>query len=98
LSLALLHIGAEWRSLRDRTFLGRIWLAALTLLLAVAGGAIAPLGFVGLIVAAVLGQLILEAFTARAGTATILELPDAKPARRHNPSGAQCSWTQPTEA
>jgi hypothetical protein len=60
-------------SLRDRTFLGRIWLAALTLTLAAAGGNIAPLGFTGLLVAALLGQLLLEAFTVRAGAATVLE-------------------------
>jgi low temperature requirement protein LtrA len=76
-SLAVLHIGAEWTSLRDRTFLERIWLAALALTLAAAGGAIAPLGFVGLLVAAVLAQLLLEAFTARAGAATIVQPPDA---------------------
>ena len=97
-SLAVLHIGAEWTSLRDRTFLGRIWLAALTLTLAAAGGAIAPLGFTGLVVAAVLGQLLLEAFTARAGAATILESPDSKTPRRQNASGAQGSRPQPTRA
>jgi low temperature requirement protein LtrA len=71
LSLAAIHLGAEWTSLRDRTFLGRIGLAAIALALAAAGGGVAPLGFVGLLAAAVLGQLLLEAFTPRAGAATV---------------------------
>jgi low temperature requirement protein LtrA len=82
LSLAVLHIGAEWTSLRDRTFLGRIALAALALTLAAAGGGIAPVGFVALISAAVLGQLLLEAFTAPEGTATVYEPPDRGAATR----------------
>ena len=49
LSLAAMHIGAEWTSMRDRTFLGRIGLAALTLTLAAAGGALAPVGFVAVV-------------------------------------------------
>jgi low temperature requirement protein LtrA len=68
LSLALLHIAAEWTSLGDRTFLGRLGLAAVTLLLAVAGGGIAPLGFVAIVAAAVLAQLLLEAATPRTAT------------------------------
>ncbi len=65
LSLALFHIAAEWTSLGDRTFLGRLGLAAITLLLAAAGGGIAPLGFVAIVAAAVLAQLLLEAATPR---------------------------------
>jgi hypothetical protein len=45
---------------------------------AAAGGAVAPLGFTGLLVAAVLGQLLLEAFRTREGEATILEPSDLK--------------------
>jgi low temperature requirement protein LtrA len=76
LSLAVIHIGAEWTSLRDRTFLGRLWLGALGLTLAAAGGRLAPLEFVGLVWAAVLGQLLFEASTPRAGAATIWEPTD----------------------
>jgi hypothetical protein len=71
LSLAVLHLGAEWTSMRDRTFTGRIVLAPLALTLAAAGGHIPPVWFVAVVAAAVLGQLILEAFTFRAGAATI---------------------------
>ena len=63
LSLAALHIGAEWTSPRDRTFIGRLALAAFTVALAAFGGAIAPLAFAGLVAAAVLAQLLLEAVT-----------------------------------
>ena len=70
LSLAALHIGAEWTSTRDRSFVGRIAVGALTLTLAAAGGKIP---FVGVVAAAVLSQLLLEAFTVRAGAATIVD-------------------------
>jgi low temperature requirement protein LtrA len=70
LSLAAIHLGAEWTSLRDRTFLGRVALAAVGLILAAAGGAIAPLAFAGLLAAAVLGQLCFEAVTPRSGART----------------------------
>jgi low temperature requirement protein LtrA len=94
LSLAALHIGAEWTSMRDRTFLGRIGLAALTLTLAAAGGQIRPVGFVGVVATAVLGQLLLEAFTVRGGAATILdpltaERPHATARRRPAPDPRQ---------
>jgi low temperature requirement protein LtrA len=72
LSLAVLHMGAEWTSPRDRTFIGRICLAMGMLALAAVGGRIAPIGFVGLIAAAVLGQLLLEAFTVRVGAASVV--------------------------
>lgn len=73
LSLAVIHIGAEWTSLRDRTFISRICLAVVALALAACGGQITPVWFVLLVAAAVLGQLLLEAFTPRTGAATILE-------------------------
>jgi hypothetical protein len=41
--------------------------------LAAAGDGIGPLAFVVLLAAAVLGQLLLEAFTARPGAATVWE-------------------------
>jgi low temperature requirement protein LtrA len=73
LSLALLHIGAEWTSMHDRTFLSRIVLAGILLALAANGSALPPFGFVGLVAVAVLAQLMLEALTARDGAATIIE-------------------------
>jgi low temperature requirement protein LtrA len=73
LSLAALHLGAEWTSMGDRTFLGRIALAAVAAALAAAGAGIAPVGFVGLLSAAVLGHLLLEASTPRTGAATVRE-------------------------
>jgi low temperature requirement protein LtrA len=76
LSLALFYIGAEWTSPRDRTFLGRVALAALLITLAAAGAGVAPLAFVALVAAAVLGQLILEAFTYPLGAASVWEPPE----------------------
>jgi len=73
LSLALIHIGAEWTSYRDRTFLGRIGVAAIAIALAAGGGGIAPVAFVGIMTAAVLGQLLLEAMTPRFGAATVYD-------------------------
>ncbi len=73
LSLAAIHVGAEWTSLRDRSFLGRICLAGVAIALAAAGGGLAPLVFVGLVCAAVLAQLLLEALTPRFGAATVYE-------------------------
>lgn len=76
LALALLHMGAEWTSLRDRTFLGRIVLAVFAVGLACGGGGLAALTFVLLLVGGVLGQLMLEAFTFPAGAASIWEPPE----------------------
>ncbi len=76
LALALLHIGAEWTSLHDRSFIGRIVLAVFAVGLAGAGGRLAPLAFVLLLAGAVLGQLTLEAFTFPAGAASIWEPPE----------------------
>ncbi|MGE5858707.1 MAG: low temperature requirement protein A [Solirubrobacterales bacterium] len=73
LSLAVMHIGAEWTSLRDRTFLGRLVLAALLVVLAALGSGIAPLVFVFLVGAALIGQLMLEAFTFPTGAASVLQ-------------------------
>jgi low temperature requirement protein LtrA len=75
LSLAVLHIGAEWTSPHERTFLGRIALALLLIALAAFGGRITPLAFVLIVAAGVLGQLLLEAFTFSAGAASVWEPP-----------------------
>jgi low temperature requirement protein LtrA len=74
LSLALLHIGAEWTSMRDRTFIGRILLAALAVTLAALGHSVAPLAFAALLAAAVVAQLLLEAFTSMEGAATPVQV------------------------
>jgi low temperature requirement protein LtrA len=72
LALAILHLGAEWTSLRDPTFIGRLVLVAVLVALAASGGGISPILFVLLAGAAVLGQLLLEAFTFPLGAASVL--------------------------
>jgi low temperature requirement protein LtrA len=79
LSLAVIHLGAEWTSVRDRTFLGRIGLAGLCFTLAVVGGELSPPVFTVLVAAAVLGQLMLEALTPRTGAASVVQ-DSARPA------------------
>ena len=79
LSLAALHLGAEWTTMRDRAFLGRIGLAAGAVTLAAVGGRVAPLLVVGLLCAGVVGQLALEAVTPRLGATSVRE-PLAGPA------------------
>jgi low temperature requirement protein LtrA len=71
LALALFHLGAEWGSPRDRTFVSRIVLAAVAIVLAAAGAGIAPVVFVVILAAAVLGQLLVEAFTEPTGAASV---------------------------
>ena len=90
LALALFHIGAEWTSPRDPTFQGRIGLAGLAIVLAALGGTIAPVAFVALLAALVLGQLLLEAFTFPTGAASVWVPPerDDEPAGATEPSAA----------
>jgi low temperature requirement protein LtrA len=76
LSLATLHLGAEWTSPRDRTFVSRIWFAVLALVLAGLGGGLPPVVFVLLLAVAVLGQLMIEAFSFKAGAASVWAPPD----------------------
>jgi low temperature requirement protein LtrA len=76
LSLALLHLGAEWTTSRDRSFLGRLVLTAGLITLAAGGGGISPFVFVLIVTVGVLGQLLLEAFTFPTGAASVLELPE----------------------
>jgi len=73
LALALLHVGAEWTSLRDRAFLGRLALAAFGIALAAIGGDLEPIVFVALLTLGVLGQLLVEAFTFPVGAASIVQ-------------------------
>jgi low temperature requirement protein LtrA len=75
LSLSVIHLGAEWTSTRDRTFLGRMALIGLLVTLATAGGGIDPLVFVLVTAIAMVGQLLLEAFTFPTGAASILDSP-----------------------
>ncbi len=46
LALAVLHLGAEWTSMQDRSFLGRLVLIVLLVALAAFGDALSPLVFV----------------------------------------------------
>ena len=71
LSLALLHIGAEWSSLRDRAFLGRLSTAALAVGLAAGAGGLSPALFVAILAAALVAQLILELMTYPVGAASV---------------------------
>jgi low temperature requirement protein LtrA len=73
LALAVIHVGAEWTSLRDRTFIGRLALAAIAFVLAATASTIAPAAFAVILAAVTLGQLLLEAFTPRGGAASIVE-------------------------
>jgi low temperature requirement protein LtrA len=73
LALSLLHIGAEWTSMRDRTFLGRLTLVAFAVALAALGGGLNPIVFAGLIAVAVLAQLMIEAATFDEGAASVWE-------------------------
>jgi low temperature requirement protein LtrA len=77
LSLALIHLSAEWTSPRERTFLGRVIAAALFLLCAAAGGGLRPVVFVALLALVLVGQLILELLTEPEGAASVWVPPDA---------------------
>ena len=76
LALATFHLGADWTSPRDRTFIGRLVLAAVLIVLAAAGGGLSPLLFVILVTIAVVAQLLLEAFTFPTGAASVLQPPE----------------------
>jgi low temperature requirement protein LtrA len=76
LALAILHLGAEWTSPRDRTLLGRLALTTVLITLAAVGAGLSPLAFALLVTTAVLGQLLLEAFTFPTGAASVLEPPE----------------------
>jgi low temperature requirement protein LtrA len=76
LALAIFHLGAEWTTPRDRSFVSRLVLAAAMVALAAFGGGLDPVAFVVLVMGAVLGQLLLEAFTFPTGAASVLQPPD----------------------
>jgi low temperature requirement protein LtrA len=71
LSLALLHIAAEWTSLRDRAFIGRLVCAAVVIVLAAAGGGLAPVAFVAVLAAILIAQLALELVTYPLGASSV---------------------------
>jgi low temperature requirement protein LtrA len=71
LSLAVLHIAAEWTSLRDRAFLGRLASSAALLALAGLGGGLAPVAFVVIVAAIAISQLVLELVTYPLGAASV---------------------------
>jgi hypothetical protein len=73
LSLAVLHLAAEWTSPRDPALVARLGLAAALAALAAAGGAIAPALFVGLLAAAMIALLVLEVRTFPEGAASVYE-------------------------
>jgi len=71
LSLALVHLAAEWSSSRDRAFLGRLATTTFVVLLAAMGGGLHPVVFIGLLAAALLAQLVLELLTPQVGAASV---------------------------
>jgi low temperature requirement protein LtrA len=71
LSLAVLHIAAEWSTLRDRAFLGRLASAATMIALAAAGGALSPVVFVAICAVALVAQLVLEVLTYPLGATSV---------------------------
>ena len=82
LSLALLHVAAEWTSPRDRAFLGRLAVSALAIGLAAGAGALRPVLFLAILAAALAAQLILELATFPAGAESVWTPPDAIPSQR----------------
>lgn len=83
LSLAMLHMGADWTSLRDRAFLGRLASAAVVIVLAAAGGGLPPVAFVAILAATLIAQLVLELLTYPLGAASVWtpDAPAGVPAR-----------------
>jgi low temperature requirement protein LtrA len=71
LALALLHVAAEWTSLRDRAFIGRLVSAAVVLVLAGAGAGLPPVAFVAILSVTLIAQLVLELLTYPAGAASV---------------------------
>ncbi|HEY1238046.1 MAG TPA: low temperature requirement protein A [Solirubrobacterales bacterium] len=77
LSLAFVHLGGEWTSKGDRTFIGRLVLVVLLVVIAAFGGALSPVVFALLLMVGMLGQLLLEAFTFPTGAASVLQPQEA---------------------
>jgi low temperature requirement protein LtrA len=75
LSLAALHLGAEWTSMHDRSLRGRLALSSFAIALAIVGARFDPIVFTVILGAAVVAQLMLEAFTPRQGAASVVPSP-----------------------
>ena len=75
LSLAVLHLAAEWTSPTDRALIGRFAVSALVVVLALVGGAFSPLLFMVVVAAVLLAQLVLEVITYPAGAASVWTAP-----------------------
>ncbi len=86
LSLAVLHLTAEWTTPRDRAFVGRLVVSLALVVLAAAGGTLAPLLFVAILAAMLLAQLVLELVSPSVGAASVWS-PDIAIARS-DPLGA----------
>jgi low temperature requirement protein LtrA len=71
LALAVLHVAAEWTSLRDRTFIGRLGASAVMLALAALGGGLAPVLFVALLATSLVAQLAVELASPQVGAASV---------------------------
>jgi low temperature requirement protein LtrA len=73
LSLSLFHLTAEWSSSRDPVLLARLAVAVAALVLAALGGSLPPLLFMGLMAAAMMVLLVLEAGSFPEGAASVYE-------------------------
>ncbi len=71
LSLAVLHLSAEWTKPRERAFLGRLTVSGALIVLAAAGAGLAPIVFVTILAAMLLAQLVLELLTPAVGAASV---------------------------
>ncbi|HWX73954.1 MAG TPA: hypothetical protein VNZ05_01520, partial [Solirubrobacteraceae bacterium] len=67
-----LHAAAEWTSMRDRAFQGRLACAAFVVALAAAGGAMRPVVFMAILAVAFVAQLVLELVTYPLGAASVV--------------------------
>ena len=76
LSLAVLHLSAEWTKPRERAFLGRLTVSGALIVLAAAGAGLAPIVFVTILAAMLLAQLVLELLSPAVGAASVFS-PDA---------------------
>jgi len=89
LALAVMHLSAEWTKPRERAFIGRLTVSVALIALAAAGAALAPLAFVTILAAMLLGQLVLELATPPIGAASVWSPGAAINAPTAAPSPAQ---------
>jgi low temperature requirement protein LtrA len=71
LSLATLHLSAQWTTPRERAFIGRLVASGVLLVLAAAGGALTPVSFMLLLAATLIAQLVLELLSPAVGAASV---------------------------